>query len=208
MGHGTCTCRHSIPHGIPALFLLHCTPHVKRSHTTHTLQHDVDTSTSRACRTRMGYNLAIAFLDALAGHLTQHTHTHPHKQTRKLTVHSKPTTQRTLVMSFRFSGLVTPDGRTSRRFEPACGVVAVAGTGLHILRLVHLLLNLRTESPNQRYYNLQGPPVGDLIGSYRGRPTQSVMYFHIHVNRFIMNILLIFQYKYSKSCSGDFYSQI
>jgi len=84
----------------------------------------------------MGYTLAIAFMDALAGHLTQHTQTPSHKHTRKLTVHSKPTTQRTLVMSFRFSGLVTPDGTTSRRFEPACGGVAVAGTGLHILRSV------------------------------------------------------------------------
>jgi len=156
----------------------------------------------------MGYNLAIAFLDALAGHLTQHTHTHPHKQTRKLTVHSKPTTQRTLVMSFRFSGLVTPDGRTSRRFEPACGVVAVAGTGLHILRLVAPPLKPENRVPKSKILQSPGPPLRDLIGSHRGRPTQSVMYFHIQVNRFILSILLIFRYKYLKSCSGDFYSQI
>jgi len=38
------------------------------------------------------------------------------------------------------------------------------------------------------------------------RPTQSVMYVPLQVNRFHENILLIVQYKYLKSCSGDFYS--
>ena len=39
------------------------------------------------------------------------------------------------------------------------------------------------------------------------RPTQSVMYVPLQVNRFHESILLIVQYKYSKSCSGDFDSQ-
>ena len=38
------------------------------------------------------------------------------------------------------------------------------------------------------------------------RPTQSVMYVPLQVNRFPESILLIVQYRYLKSCSGDFYS--
>jgi hypothetical protein len=38
------------------------------------------------------------------------------------------------------------------------------------------------------------------------RPTQSIMYA-LAGNRYRKNILLILQYKYLKSCSGDFYSQ-
>jgi len=38
------------------------------------------------------------------------------------------------------------------------------------------------------------------------RPTQSVMYVPLQVNVFHENILFIVQYKYLKSCSGDFYS--
>ena len=38
------------------------------------------------------------------------------------------------------------------------------------------------------------------------RPTQSVMYVPLQVNIFHENILLIVQYKYLKSYSGDFYS--
>ena len=38
------------------------------------------------------------------------------------------------------------------------------------------------------------------------RPTQSIMYVPLQVNRFQKSILLIVQYKYLKSCSGDFYS--
>jgi len=40
----------------------------------------------------------------------------------------------------------------------------------------------------------------------RGRPTQSIMYVPLQVNRSQKCILLIVQYKYIKSCSGDFYS--
>ena len=36
------------------------------------------------------------------------------------------------------------------------------------------------------------------------RPTQSIMYIPFQVNRFQKSILLIVQYKYSKSCSEDF----
>jgi len=39
------------------------------------------------------------------------------------------------------------------------------------------------------------------------RPTQSVMYVPLQVNRFAENILLIVQYRYSKSCFGDLNSQ-
>jgi len=42
--------------------------------------------------------------------------------------------------------------------------------------------------------------------SWRYRPTQSVMYAPLKVNIFHESILLIIQYKYLKSCSGDFYS--
>ena len=38
------------------------------------------------------------------------------------------------------------------------------------------------------------------------RPTQSIMYVALQVNRFQFFFLLIVQYKYLKSCSGDFYS--
>jgi len=38
------------------------------------------------------------------------------------------------------------------------------------------------------------------------RQTQSVMYVPLQVNRFVESILLIVQYRYLKSCSGDSYS--
>ena len=38
------------------------------------------------------------------------------------------------------------------------------------------------------------------------RPTQSVMYVPLQVNGLAESILLIIQYRYLKSCSGDFYS--
>jgi hypothetical protein len=38
------------------------------------------------------------------------------------------------------------------------------------------------------------------------RPTQSIMYIPFQVNTCKKRILLIVQYKYIKSCSGDFYS--
>ena len=41
---------------------------------------------------------------------------------------------------------------------------------------------------------------------YTYRPTQSIMYVPLQVNRFQKSILVIVQYKYLKSCSGDFYS--
>ena len=40
----------------------------------------------------------------------------------------------------------------------------------------------------------------------RFRPTQSIMCVPLQVNRFQKRILLIVQYKYLESCSGDFYS--
>ena len=40
------------------------------------------------------------------------------------------------------------------------------------------------------------------------RPTQSIMYVPLQVNRFQKSILLIVQYKYLKSCSGDLFSRI
>jgi len=51
----------------------------------------------------------------------------------------------------------------------------------------------------------QSPPSripGDSI-----RPTQSMIYVPLQVNRFQQFILLIVQYKYSKSCSKDFILQ-
>ena len=38
------------------------------------------------------------------------------------------------------------------------------------------------------------------------RPTQSIMYVPLRVNRFQKSISLMVKYKYLKSCSGDFYS--
>jgi len=38
------------------------------------------------------------------------------------------------------------------------------------------------------------------------RPTQSVMYVPLQVNRFAESVLLIVHYRYLKSCSRDFYS--
>ena len=39
------------------------------------------------------------------------------------------------------------------------------------------------------------------------RPTQSVMYVPLQANRFAESVLLIVQYRYLKSCSGDFILQ-
>jgi len=39
------------------------------------------------------------------------------------------------------------------------------------------------------------------------RPTQSIIYVPLQLNRFQKSMLLIVQYKYSKSCSGDFILQ-
>ena len=39
------------------------------------------------------------------------------------------------------------------------------------------------------------------------RPTESIIHVPLQVNRFQKSILLIVQYKYSKSCSGDFILQ-
>jgi len=41
---------------------------------------------------------------------------------------------------------------------------------------------------------------------FRDRPTQSIMYVPLQVNRFQKSILVIVQYKFLKSCSGDFNS--
>jgi len=40
----------------------------------------------------------------------------------------------------------------------------------------------------------------------KSRPTQSIMDVPLQENRYRKNVLLIIQYKYLKSCSGDFYS--
>ena len=39
------------------------------------------------------------------------------------------------------------------------------------------------------------------------RPTQTIIYVPLQVNRFQKSILPVFQYKYLKSCSGDFILQ-
>ena len=45
-----------------------------------------------------------------------------------------------------------------------------------------------------------------ITESGEGRSTQSIMYVSLQVNRSQKCILLIVQYKYIKSSSGDFYS--
>jgi len=42
--------------------------------------------------------------------------------------------------------------------------------------------------------------------THYSRPTQSIMYVPLQVNGFQNSVLLIVQYKYLKSCFGDFYS--
>ena len=53
--------------------------------------------------------------------------------------------------------------------------------------------------PNRKHKNFCKPSLS------LNRPTQSIMYFPLQVNRFKKIILLIVQYKYSKSCSRRFY---
>ena len=48
--------------------------------------------------------------------------------------------------------------------------------------------------------------VGKTSKLQGSRPTQSIMCVPLQVNRFQKRILLIVQYKYLESCSGDFYS--
>ena len=50
------------------------------------------------------------------------------------------------------------------------------------------------------------PQMSETYGYIYIRPTQSIMYVPLQVNRFQKNILLIVQYKYLKSCFGDFHS--
>ena len=45
-----------------------------------------------------------------------------------------------------------------------------------------------------------------VLSSLSNRPTQSIMYVPLQENRYQKNVLLILQYKYLKSYSGDFYS--
>ena len=45
-----------------------------------------------------------------------------------------------------------------------------------------------------------------VLNIWQYRPTQSVMYVPLLVNRFAECFLLIVQYRYLKSCCGDFYS--
>ena len=52
---------------------------------------------------------------------------------------------------------------------------------------------------SQDYYTCYSP-------SRTYRPTQSVMYVPLQVYKFVESILLIVQYRYLKSCPGDFYS--
>jgi len=44
------------------------------------------------------------------------------------------------------------------------------------------------------------------LSNTKCRPTQSIMYVPLQVNTSQKYILLVVQYKYIKSCSGDFYS--
>ena len=46
----------------------------------------------------------------------------------------------------------------------------------------------------------------NICNAFHIRPTQSIMYVPLPVNRSQKCILLIVQYKYIKSCSGDFYA--
>jgi len=67
----------------------------------------------------------------------------------------------------------------------------------YIWMQVHLLDWVYPQVP--RYYR-----VSSFI--YLHRPTQSIMYVPLEVNRSQKGVLLIVQDKYIKSCSGDFYS--
>ena len=65
---------------------------------------------------------------------------------------------------------------------------------------------LRIPAPASSMAILCGRFICSVSPSVCARPTQSIMYVPLQVNRFQKSILLIIQYKYLKSCSGDFYS--
>ena len=46
--------------------------------------------------------------------------------------------------------------------------------------------------------------MSEEVMSHSDRPTQSVMYVPLQVNRFAESVFPIVQYRYLKSCYGDF----
>jgi len=63
--------------------------------------------------------------------------------------------------------------------------------------------NVRIPANGDGQFPLEGILIPNLHSG--ASVTQSVMYVSLQVNIFNESILLIVQYKYSKSCSGDFY---
>ena len=64
----------------------------------------------------------------------------------------------------------------------------------------------RTSSICLRVRQISASPAVAPLSDVPNRQTQSIVYVPLQVNRFQKSILLIVQYKYLKSFSGDFYS--
>jgi len=82
--------------------------------------------------------------------------------------------------------------------------VCEVGVATHYNALRHTATHCNTLQHIAKHHNT--PQHTATQRQARHRPTQSIMYVPLQVNRFQKSILLIVQYKYLKSCSGDFYS--
>jgi len=113
--------------------------------------------------------------------------------------------------SSRLRGFFSPlamkecDGR--RR---GCWAYAAQRPGFSIVEVlfIHKLCSRRKilAVPHTSNAPRRGVLRSQLIRRRAPRPTHSIMYVPLQVNRFQKSVLLIVEYKYLKSCSGDFYS--
>jgi len=78
-----------------------------------------------------------------------------------------------------------------------------------ICNVTHLYVFRDMSNPTMRHISsfLSRTPHILVTNAAQVRPTQSIIYVPLQVNRFQKTILLIVQYKYLKSCSGDFILQ-
>jgi len=90
-----------------------------------------------------------------------------------------------------------------QRAAVCCSMMQCVETGCRVLQSVAArcsVLQLQQVSVLQRV-------AACCSMSQHARPTQSIMYVPLQVNIFQKSIVLIVQYKYLKSCSGDFILQ-
>jgi len=79
-------------------------------------------------------------------------------------------------------------------------------THSHMRHAAHTLACAVTRHPRRARVSVaMSYMTSDMSLAVSLRPTQSIMYVPLQVNRSQKCILLIVQYKYIKSCSGDFY---